>query len=264
MNKKIWVAGLGYDGSAYQGWQRQENASSVQACVEQAVSIVAGHPVVVDCAGRTDAGVHATAQVIRFFSSSNRRIDQWLMGVNTELPSAIRLQWVQSMDQDFHPRFQAIERTYRYIIYNAPISPCFARHLISWYFLPLDAVLMHQAAQYLVGEHDFSAFRGSDCQSKTPFREVKAVSVRREGSYLFIDICANAFLHHMVRNIVGALLLVGQLKREPQWLAEVLASRDRRQAGVTALPNGLYLVGVRYPSVYCLPSTPVMPGLLSF
>lgn len=264
MNEKIFAAGLAYEGNAYQGWQRQAQVSSVQACVEQAIGKVAGHAVTVDCAGRTDAGVHATAQVIRFQTSSTRRLDQWLMGINTELPSVIRLQWIQGMNQDFHPRFQAIERTYRYIIYNAKISPCFARHLVSWCFLSLDAVLMHEAAQYLVGEHDFSAFRGSDCQSKTPFREVKAVSVCREGPYLFIDICANAFLHHMVRNIVGSLLLVGQKKHDPKWIATVLASRDRRQAGATALPNGLYLVGVRYPDRYDLPSVPVMPGLLSF
>jgi tRNA pseudouridine38-40 synthase len=266
MSEKIFsfVCGLSYDGSQYHGWQQQANNVSIQACIERAISSVAGHAVLVDCAGRTDAGVHATAQIIRFQTSSVRRLDQWLMGVNAALPPVIKLQWVKPISADFHPRFQATERSYRYIIYNSSISPCFARHLLSWYFLPLNAEAMHRAAQYLIGEHDFSAFRGSDCQSKTPFREVKAISVKRHGSYILIDICANAFLHHMVRNIVGTLLQVGEGKRAEEWVKMVLESKNRREAGITALPNGLYLVGVRYPQEFDLPTQLVLPEVICY
>ena len=226
----------------------------MQTFVEKALSAVANQAVAVFCAGRTDAGVHGTGQVIHFDSEANRDPAQWLRGANTNLPRDIRLRWVQPVAPDFHARFSATSRRYTYCIDNRLVAPGVFFGLHSWYGRPLDALLMHTEAQCLIGEHDFSSFRAAGCQSKSPVRNINCLAVRREGHMLILDIEANAFLQHMVRNIAGVLMAVGCKKQAPGWVASVLAARNRCDGGVTAPPHGLYLVGVGYPDKYALPA----------
>jgi len=252
--------GIEYDGSAYHGWQiqRETKVPTIQGVLEQALSSVANQPVTVVCAGRTDAGVHATAQVVHFESGCVRSEKAWLFGTNANLPKSIAVKWVQGVAVDFHARFSATARTYRYLIHNVPTRPAHASSQLTWVSAPLNEALMHAAAQCLLGENDFSSFRGAGCQSSTPFRCVHHVEVTRRGSLVCIEICANAFLLHMVRNIVGVLVAIGKGEQPAGWAAEVLAHRDRKRASVTAPPNGLFLVNVAYPSHYDLPCT--LPG----
>ena len=246
--------GLEYDGSAYRGWQSQASAVSVQDEVERALALVADHAVAVTSAGRTDAGVHATMQVVHFDAPVDRGERAWVLGANTNLPVDISVLWARAVPDDYHARYSALSRSYRYLILNRPFRPALQRQYVTWVRQPLDAELMHRAAQQLCGEHDFSSFRAAECQSRTPMRRLDRIAVERKGQYLVVSVTANAFLHHMVRNIAGSLIAVGRGDREPAWIGEVLAARDRRAGGITAPPNGLYLAAVQYPDTYQLPS----------
>lgn len=258
-----WAAVVEYDGSAYNGWQRQKHSTTVQQQVEQALSRVANEAVTLVCAGRTDSGVHATNQVIHFDSAAAREPRNWLLGANANLPLDIRLRWVGAVANDFSARFSARKRTYRYVIHNSAHPPALFQRNVTWVSERLDAVAMHRAGQQLLGEQDFSSFRAAGCQSNTPFRCVEHLRVHRFGELVVVEICANAFLHHMVRNIVGALLAVGKGAQSEAWLGELLRHRDRTLAPPTAPANGLYLVGVEYPpncGVAVLPFGPVLLG----
>ena len=252
--------GIEYNGSQFCGWQMQLHGTrTVQAFVEQALSKVADHPVKVICAGRTDTGVHATSQVVHFDTDSERLSKAWIMGANVHLPHDVSVIWAKQVDDAFSARFSAIKRCYRYIIFNRRSRPAIHSSQVSWIYDDLDIDAMHEAAQALIGKHDFSSFRSSICQAKHAVRIMDSISVVREGDYIYIDVRANAFLHHMVRNIVGSLLMVGKGERQVKWMAELLAIKDRTKAGPTAPAAGLYLVAVEYPPEYELPSSAIMP-----
>lgn len=239
--------GIEYNGANYHGWQIQQNLATIQLLLENAVSKVANHQVQVVCAGRTDVGVHAFEQIVHFDTDAKRTDYAWLMGINTYLPPDIRVQWIKLMPEDFHARFSATSRLYRYYIYNNRINSAHYYKKATWYPIELNAELMQEAAQFLIGEHDFSAFRGIDCQSKSTKRNVILLTVERKDRMIIIDIKANAFLMHMVRNIVGVLLEIGLGKKPPIWAKEVLLSCDRKAAAVTAPAAGLYFVKAEYP-----------------
>lgn len=247
--------GVEYDGTRYAGWQRQPEVPTIQAELEAALAAVADHPVELTCAGRTDAGVHALGQVAHFDTSARREPRGWTLGTNTRLPDDIALLWSAPVPADFHARYGALSRSYRYLILNRPSRPGLARHRVCWIHRPLDAAAMHDAAQCLVGEHDFSAFRAAECQARTPLRRLHRIAVRRSGDLIAIDVTANAFLHHMVRSIAGSLIAVGQSDRPAGWVAEALASRDRRAAGITAPASGLYFLSAEYPPHCGLPAS---------
>ena len=249
-----YALGIEYDGSAFMGWQRQVHAGrTVQAAVEEALAKVADYPVEVVCAGRTDAGVHASGQVIHFDTEAKRDLRGWLLGTNSNLPPDVSATWVQEMRPDFHARFKAIARQYRYVILNRETRPALSRAELTWTHRPLELGSMQAAGSNLIGRHDFSAFRSVECQAKQPVRTLKRLDVRREGERVIVDAVADGFLHHMVRNIVGVLLEVGQGKRAPGWSREVLEGRDRTLGGVTAPANGLSLVAVEYPTEFSVP-----------
>ena len=250
-----WAFGVEYDGRDYNGWQRQKDGASVQAELEQALGFVAGHPVELHCAGRTDAGVHAAGQVIHLDTTAAREERNWLLGGNAQLPASISLQWAHAVPLSFHARFSARGRRYRYLIANQPMRPAIQASGLAWWRYSLDAQRMHEAAQGFVGTHDFSSLRAAACQAKSAIKTVHAISVTREGRYLILDVHANAFLHHMVRNIAGVLLPIGQGKRDADWVREVLEARDRRASGITAPAGGLYLVGVDYDPAFGLPDS---------
>jgi tRNA pseudouridine38-40 synthase len=254
------ACGVEYDGAGFSGWQRQDHARSVQAEVEVALSKVANHPVHVCCAGRTDAGVHATWQVIHFESEAERSMRSWVLGTNANLPAEARLLWAQQVDDDFHARFSAQARSYRYVILNRDVPSALLRHRVTWDHRPLDEARMRQGAAHLVGEHDFSSFRAMACQAKSPVRTIRWLNVVRSGGYLYLDIEANAFLHHMVRNIAGVLMSVGRGEQEPGWVRDILDHRDRTRGGVTAPARGLYLVGVRFPERYGIEALGALPN----
>ncbi|MEM0910583.1 MAG: tRNA pseudouridine(38-40) synthase TruA [Pseudomonadota bacterium] len=241
-----------YQGNGFKGWQKQRHAKSVQACVEDALSKILDHEVEVVCAGRTDAGVHATYQTIHVDTHANRPLKAFTLGVNANLPHQIAVKWALPVDDGFHARFSALTRRYRYVIYNHQQRPGIFYNGVTHIHRQLDANLMHEAAQSLIGEHDFTSFRASLCQSKTANRRVDAIAVQRRGNYVVLDIEANAFLHHMVRNIVGCLIEIGTSAQPISWLADLLSIKDRTQAAATAKPNGLYLISVTYPEKYQL------------
>lgn len=251
-----YAAGVEYVGTGFSGWQALPGLNTVQQTLEDALSSIADHPLSVVGSGRTDAGVHALQQVIHFDSGADRSVYAWQMGANSRLPPQIKLRWLQPVADHFHARYAALRRHYRYLIYNSRARSALLAQRCCWFFHPLDALAMHQAAQALIGEHDFSAFRDSQCQSRTPMRNIEAISVQRHGDWLAVDVIGNAFLHHMVRNIVGTLLLVGQGKQPQAWVAEVLAGRDRTRAGMTAPADGLYLLGAQYALEFGLPPVP--------
>ena len=262
MDLKRWAAGVEYLGTAYSGWQRQGHAPSVQETVERALSSVANHPVTVVCAGRTDAGVHAYGQVIHFESTAPRASHAWLLGANAQLPRDVSLRWVQEARLDFHARYAATARRYRYVMRCGRARSALLADRAAWLIGDLDAAAMHRAAQALVGEHDFSAYRDADCQSPTPMRNVHAIAVRGAREFVVLDVQANAFLHHMVRNIAGVLMAIGQGKQTETWARTVLESRERARGGVTAEACGLYFVGPDYPAAFGLPAAPApwFPG----
>jgi tRNA pseudouridine38-40 synthase len=250
-----------YDGTDYAGWQSQLHSSSIQDAVEAALSFVAGHPVIAICAGRTDTGVHAVGQVIHFDTHAVRTPRAWVLGANTKLAPSIALQWAGEVTMGFHARHRATRRIYRYAILNRSARSALQRTRAAWIHRPLDAAAMHEAAQALIGEHDFSAFRSVQCQSKTTIRRVDAIEVIREGDYLWLQITANAYLHHMVRNIVGTLLDVQRESNPGAAMAKVLTSADRRYAGATAPAAGLYLWRVDYPLSFGIPAPKPQIGL---
>ncbi|MES2685053.1 MAG: tRNA pseudouridine(38-40) synthase TruA [Pseudomonadota bacterium] len=251
-----WAARIEYIGTAYAGWQRLSHNISVQQKLEEALSIVADHPVQVMAAGRTDAGVHGLGQVVHFDTPAARNVLAWTLGANVHLPADISLRWAQVVADDFHARYHALSRRYRYVFHNTRARSAVSAGRATFWHRPLDAAAMHLAAQSLLGERDFSALRDAECQSPTPMRNVMSIRVWRSGEFVAIDIRANAFLHHMVRNIAGTLAAVGQGRQPVEWVAEVLASRERRNAGVTAPSDGLYFVGPEYPAQYGLPAPP--------
>lgn len=250
-----------FDGRAFRGWQTQQaGIPSVQLALEQAVSKVANHAVIVHGAGRTDAGVHGSGMIAHFDSDSLRTEHNWLMGINTLLPEAISVRWIKPVSENFHARFKAVARRYHYVIYNHPRRSSLLAGRATWHHAVLDLKPMQQAAQALVGVHDFSAYRAVSCQSKRPVRDVHFLTLAQRGPLLRLDIQADGFLHHMVRNIVGVLLAIGEGRAAPEWAAEVLASGDRTQGGITAPPDGLYFVDAHYPAEFDLPRD--IPGPL--
>ncbi|MDT8428167.1 MAG: tRNA pseudouridine(38-40) synthase TruA [Pseudomonadales bacterium] len=259
--KQRFALGIEYDGAAFHGWQKQSapRQHTVQDVLQQALSRVADHEVTVVCAGRTDAGVHATAQVVHFDTDSQRPVKAWIRGGNSLLPAAVRIIWAELVEPTFHARFSALSRRYRYLIREAQVAPALLARQVTWVSQSLDVQRMDTAVQFLLGENDFSAFRAAGCQSKTPFRCVMAASVKRQGEFVVLDIQANAFLQHMVRNITGALLEVGAGRQQPEWIRSLLQTKDRRLGAMTAKPYGLYLVAVEYPQEYQLPSMKTGP-----
>ena len=250
------AAGIEYDGSGFNGWQFQDNGVSVQEKVEQAFGFVADHPMRVVCAGRTDTGVHALEQVVHFETTSRRSERSWVFGANANLPKSVAVIWAREVDESFHARFSAQARRYRYVIFNRHVRPTFLAYRVTWDHRPLDVERMAQAAACLVGEHDFNAYRASACQAKSPVRTVHRLTVSRKDDLVIIDIQANAFLHHMVRNIAGVLMAIGAGEQSVSWSQQVLESRERALGGVTAPPYGLYLVNVEYGPQFDLPQTP--------
>lgn len=246
--------GVEYDGTGFAGWQYQNHARSVQDCVQNALSRVANHAVEVTCAGRTDAGVHAGGQVIHFDTEVVRHMRSWVLGANANLPVDVNICWAKPVDGRFHARFSATARTYRYVILNRWVRSALMRHRATWVHYPLDEARMQAAAEYLLGEHDFSAYRAIACQAKSPRRHVRQLTVVREEDRVVISVTANAFLHHMVRNIAGVLIAIGKREREPVWAKQVLDMRDRTLAGVTAPPQGLCLTAVEYPLEFAIPA----------
>lgn len=251
-SRKI-ALGIEYDGHHYYGWQRQRSVRSVQEMLEKALTQVANEPINVHCAGRTDAGVHATGQVIHFETRAMREEAAWLMGTNANLPKDIAVVWVNPVEASFHARFSATARCYRYLINNRRHRSAILPQGITHFYLPLDAEKMHNAGQSLLGEHDFTSFRAVQCQSTTPWRNLMHLRVERHSDYVMIEIKANAFVHHMVRNIVGSLLEVGCGHQPEGWIAELLQAKDRTLAAATAKAEGLYLVAVDYPAEFRIP-----------
>lgn len=254
-----------YDGGAFSGWQRQLSpaVATIQHEVEAALSKIANHPVTVICAGRTDAGVHATCQVIHFECAIDRGEKAWVMGGNSLLPRTVRILTATAVPSDFHARFSAQSRRYLYLIYQRAIAPAIMYKRVTHVPALLDVDAMHAAAQSLLGEQDFTSFRAAGCQSKSSWRNVMRAEVTRRGAFVILDIQANAFLQHMVRNIVGALLEIGHGRQNPTWIGELLAQRDRTLGAVTAPPDGLYLVQVGYPERFDLPAGAARPGFLA-
>ncbi len=252
--------GVEYVGTDFSGWQWQREKVTVQGTLETALAKIANEPIALFCAGRTDAGVHATGQVVHFDTSSKRHVDAWLWGTNTHLPQTVAVTFAREVDYHFHARFKALSRRYRYLILNQPIRPAIWHKRVTWHYYPLDVDRMREAMVYLLGEQDFSSVRSAQCNSKTPMRCVIDCAITRVNHLISIEIEANAFLHHMVRNIVGVLMKIGAGQKEPHWMQQVLAAKDRRVAAETAPADGLYLTRVKYPEPYRFP----MEGGLCF
>ena len=250
-----------YKGTDFHGFQTQPNGvKTVQQALEKALSKVADEPITLVCAGRTDAGVHATNQIVHFDTLAKRPLKAWVMGTRPHLPDAVGVKWAANVEPQFHARFSALNRTYRYLMSDAKTSPALLHDQITWSSRPLDINRMREAASYLVGRHDFTSFRATQCQAKSPVREISYLHLVRRGDLIVLEVQANAFLHHMVRNIVGVLLAVGSGDKSASWVGEILAARDRSAGGVTAKPYGLYLVSVDFPAQFNLPSG--LPGPL--
>ncbi|RDI46072.1 tRNA pseudouridine(38-40) synthase TruA [Aquicella lusitana] len=245
--------GVEYNGYGFFGWQAQRNLATIQGTLQEALAKVANESVFLFCAGRTDANVHATGQVVHFDTHAKRHIDAWIWGTNAHLPPSIVVRWARQTDYSFHARFTAVARRYRYVIFNHPIRSAVLSSRATWHYYPLDAERMREAGKYLIGEQDFSSFRSSQCNSKSPMRCVTEFSIERRGDFIIFDIEANAFLHHMVRNIAGVLMKIGAGIQQPGWMQEVLQAKNRRAAAETAPPDGLYLTRVRYPEPYIFP-----------
>ena len=253
--------GLEYDGASFCGWQTQPGGCGVQDHLQDALSHLADSPIEVTAAGRTDTGVHAAAQVVHFDTEAVREAHAWVRGTNAHLPANARVHWATEVAADFHARYSARARTYRYLLANAPVAPALLHARAGWYHRPLDVDRMAEAAASLVGVHDFSAFRDAQCQAKTPVREMSRAQVERRDGLVVFTFRANAFLHHMVRNLVGALVYVGAGKHEAAWIAQLIAGRDRRHAAPTFAPDGLYLAAIAYDPAFCLPPFPAHPLL---
>lgn len=252
--------GVEYDGTGFCGWQSQTGGCGVQDAIEKALQAIAGHEVRIHAAGRTDTGVHAMSQVVHFDTEITRPDSAWVRGVNAFLPDSVRILWsnqvpVFAREDDFHARFSAMRRSYQYLLINTPVAPAILAHKAGWYHLPLDVDAMQQAAQYLLGEHDFSAFRASDCQAKSPIKTLHEAHIEARGDAIIFSFAANAFLQHQVRNMVGALVYVGNGKNAPELIKDLLNQKDRKLSPPTFSPNGLYLTGVQYEKKWGLPET---------
>lgn len=256
-----FALGVEYDGREFHGFETQPNGRTVQACLEAALSKVADHPVRTVCAGRTDAGVHALGQIVHFESRAERPLNAWVFGANANLPKDVCVNWSRSVPDEFHARFSATARRYRYVILNRTTRPAALRGRVSWEYRLLEIERMQAAADYLLGEHDFSSFRGAGCQSRSSVRRIHRLEISRRGPFVLIDVTANAFLLHMVRNISGVLMDIGAGKAPVEWAQSVLRALDRRRGGATAPPDGLYLVQVDYPAQYRLPAVPPESGV---
>jgi tRNA pseudouridine38-40 synthase len=250
-----YALALEYDGSDFLGWQKHHTGATIQVAVERALSFVANEPVLVVCSGRTDARVSARCQVVHFDSDVVRNERAWLLGANTQLPDSVRGLWIQQMPDAFHARYSARARRYRYSLLIRSVKPAINRQFLSWYREPLDVGLMHQAAQQILGEQDFSAFRTIHCQAKHPVRHLQCLNVSQVGEHIYFDVQANAFLHHMVRNLVGSLILIGKQERPVSWMKTLLDGKDRTLAGPTASAEGLMFLGALYPREWQLPTS---------
>lgn len=249
------VVGLEYRGVGFCGWQSQPQGCGVQDALEAAVSAIAGERVGVVAAGRTDTGVHAAFQVAHFDTPVERPLTAWIRGVNSHLPAGVAVLWAREVDDSFHARFAATQRGYRYVLLNHPVRPGLNGGIVGWHHRPLDADAMNRGAAHLIGRHDFSAFRAAECQAKSPVKELRLAQVARQGDYLMCDFRADGFLHHMVRNIMGCLVTIGAGTRPPEWMGEILESRDRTRAAPTFDAAGLYLTHIRYPAHFALPES---------
>jgi tRNA pseudouridine38-40 synthase len=244
---------ISYDGELFCGWQSQPTACSVQDALELAIGKIANHAIRVHAAGRTDTGVHALCQVVHFDTETVRPTSAWVRGVNAYLPSTVRVIWAQEVNMDFHARFSAYSRSYEYLLYNAPVASATMSGKTGWFHLPLDMDAMQNGAQYLLGEHDFSAFRASDCQAKSPVKTMHIAELNQQGAYIKFSFCANAFLHHQVRNMVGALIYIGKGAYPPEYMQTLLEQANRTLSPPTFSPSGLYLTGVGYDEKWGLP-----------
>ncbi len=253
---------LEYDGAEFAGWQSQPGGRTVQDVLEHALAQIAGAPIRVVCAGRTDAGVHALAQVVHFDVAVDRPQTAWVRGVNAHLPAAVAVRWAVPVGDNFHARFSARSRAYRYLLLNRPERPGLLSGRVGWCHRPLDLAAMQDAAACLIGEHDFTSFRAAECQAKSPVKTMHEFTVTRQGDLIVFDCRASAFLHHMVRNLVGALAYVGTGRQPVAWLAELLAARDRRLGAPTHAPDGLYLAGVEYDRQWVLPTAGAPGGIM--
>ncbi|WP_297572802.1 tRNA pseudouridine(38-40) synthase TruA [uncultured Deefgea sp.] len=253
---KRFAIAIEYDGRDFSGWQVQPQMDTIQGEMERAIGRLAGHPVRMHAAGRTDAGVHATRQIAHFDSDAPRPITAWVRGVNSFLPAGISVLWAQEVPPHFHARFVATARHYRYLLLRHPIRPSLQAGRVGWVHYDLDVAQMRAAAQLLLGEHDFSSFRAAECQARSPIKQLQKIQITEHGNMLCVDFSATAFLHHMVRNIMGALLHVGKGKASAEWMACLLAQKNRTSAPPTFMPDGLYLTGVSYPSEFELASLP--------
>lgn len=260
-----YALGIQYDGREWLGWQSQPGGRTVQDGLEAALSKFADAPVRTICAGRTDAGVHAIGQVVHFDTTAVRESNGWIRGTNALLPASIAVNWVVPVANEFHARFSALARTYRYVLYNHAVRSPHAAGRAGWFHQPLDAERMREGATHLLGCHDFSAFRSSECQAKSPIKTLARLEITQRGAWFVFTLQADAFLHHMVRNILGALIMVGKGKMPPGWIAEILAGRDRTKAAPTFMADGLYLETIEYPEHFGIPASPgldaVFPGL---
>jgi tRNA pseudouridine38-40 synthase len=245
--------GVEYDGRLFNGWQSQADGQTVQDTLQHALSQISGDPISVIAAGRTDTGVHALEQVVHFDTQAQRPQTAWVRGANALLPESIAVLWAKPVPDEFHARFSAHGRSYRYVLINRATRLAIHAGKAGWYHSPLDVAAMQAAAQFLIGKHDFSAFRAAQCQAKSPVKHLRQLDIRREGDMLIFDVSADAFLHHMVRNMVGCLVYVGKGKHSPDWLAEVLSSRERSLAAPTFAPDGLYLRRIQYEDKWELP-----------
>ena len=253
--------GIEYDGSAYCGWQFQDGVATVQAVLEEALSRIVNAPVRVITAGRTDTGVHASGQVVHFDTDVTRSEYSWVRGTTRYLPDDVTVLWAQPVSDDFHARFSALERSYQYLILNRRERPAILHRKVTWEYRPLDVPLMQAAASQLVGRHDFNAYRAVACQARSPVRDLRELTVTRSGDMVVVKARADAFLHHMIRNIAGVLCSIGAGEKPPAWAADVLASRDRTRGGVTAPPDGLYLTEIIYPEQYRIPVSRTVSGI---
>ena len=264
MTKKV-VLVVEYNGSEYKGWQAQKfGVPSVQESLEKALSKIANHPVQVVCAGRTDSGVHASAQVVHFETSVERNERAWTLGVNTYLPSDIAVVAASPVSNDFHARFSALSRRYRYVIYSSDFCPAILSKGVTWTYKNLDVAAMKEAAKVFLGTHDFSSFRAVGCQAKTPIRTILNFEIHQLGQYIVLDVRANAFLHHMIRNFAGVLMTIGAGEKPVSWAKEILDAKDRTKGGVTASAKGLYFVDAEYPKDFNVPKRPLGPHFLPY
>ena len=260
---KRYAAVVSYDGSAFCGFQKQKHSPSVQQELERALSSVANSEIVVSCAGRTDTAVHASYQVVHFDTPALRTGRNWVKGSNSQLPDSVALLWADEVAESFHARFSATSRTYRYVIHAAPARPAILSQAVTWVRNPLNTAAMQQACQYLLGEQDFSAFRGAGCQSLSPNRNITSAKIIQAGELIVFEVTANAFVLHMVRNIIGSLMEVGFGRRDPSWIGQLIKGRDRTKSAATASPKGLYLVNVAYPTDSAIPLMPKGPLFLN-